>query len=102
MTRIIVLFNLKIGATVADYEAWARRVDLPIVGALSSVERFEIFKTTGLIGSTAPTPYQYIEIIDVRDMQLFGTEVAKQTMQRVAGEFATFADALFLLTEKLE
>ena len=31
ITRIIALFNLKPGVKVADYEAWARAVDLPVV-----------------------------------------------------------------------
>ena len=33
MAKIIVLFNLKPGTSVADYEAFARERDLPIVNA---------------------------------------------------------------------
>lgn len=31
MPTIVVLFNLKPGASVADYENWARAKDLPVV-----------------------------------------------------------------------
>ena len=34
MTTVIVLFNLKDASRRADYERWAREVDLPTAGAL--------------------------------------------------------------------
>jgi hypothetical protein len=101
-TRIVALFNLKPGVSVADYEAWAKRVDLPTVSGLKSIEKFEIFRSAGLLGSDAKPPYAYIEIIDVNDMGEFGAEVSTETMQRVAGEFqAMAADLAFILTDKL-
>lgn len=101
MTRIIVLFNLKSGVDAADYEAWAKSVDLPVVNRLGSIERFEIFKSGGLLGSAASAPFAYIETIDVRDMDAFGRDVASAEMQRVAAKFAAFADATFIVTQRL-
>lgn len=100
-TRIIAVFNLKPGVKVADYEAWARSVDLPTVNGLPSIRKFEVFKTTGLIGSDAKPPYRYVEIIDVRDMGQFGEDVASAVMQKVATDFAGMADVTFMLTEKI-
>lgn len=101
-TRIIALFNLKPGITVSEYEAWARRVDLPAVNGLKSINRFEVFKSTGLLGSDAKPPYQYIEVIDVADMDQFGKDVATSTMQKVAGEFQEMAaDLSFIMTAKV-
>ena len=54
-----------------------------------------------LSGSTDAPPYQYVEIVDVRDMEAFGQDIATETMRRVAAEFGTFADATFILTEQL-
>jgi hypothetical protein len=99
MTRIIVLFNLKAGVEPGTYEEWAKRVDLPIFNRLGSIQSFEVFKSTALLGSTAPPPYHYVEIIDVKDMEAFGQDVATSAMKRVAAEFATFADATFIMTE---
>jgi hypothetical protein len=101
VNRIIVLFNLKPGASAADYEAWARRVDMPTVKGLPSIERFEVFKSLGMLGSHTSPPYQYVEIIDVRDMDVFSNDIATSTMQAVAREFAAFADAVFILTKPL-
>jgi hypothetical protein len=101
-TTIVCLFNLKPGVTVADYEAWARSVDMPTVRGLSSIAGFEVLRSAGVLGSDAAPPYQYIEIIQVKDMGVFGAEVSTAAMQAVAGQFQGFADApTFILTETL-
>jgi hypothetical protein len=101
-TRIIALFNLKPGIDVEAYESWARAVDLPTVNGLPSIRKFEVFRTTGVLGSDAKPPYGYIEIIDVRDMGQFGEDVATPVMQSVASDFGGMAETLFLMTEKLD
>jgi hypothetical protein len=98
MIRIIVLLNLKPGKSAADYERWALTTDLPNVNALKSVESFTLFQATGLLGSDQPAPYQYVEIIDVADMDLFGQEASSETMTRIAGEFQDWATPTFILT----
>lgn len=101
-TRLIVLFNLKPGRSVADYETWARTTDLPTVNALKSVDDFTVFKVTGLLGNdSARAPYQYVELIDINDMDGFGEEVVSDTMRRVAAEFQDWADPIFLNTARL-
>lgn len=101
-TKIVALFNLKPGVSVADYEAWAKSKDIPTVNGLQSVDSFEVFKTTGLLGSDAKPPYAYIETIDINDMERFGGEVSTDAMQIIAGEFQAMADDLiFVLTDKL-
>ena len=100
--RIIVLLNLKPGASAADYESWARNTDLKTVKALKSVEAFKVYEATGMMGSDAKPPYQYIEILDVSDMAVFGEEVATDTMQRVAAEFQGWADPIFITTRDLD
>lgn len=102
MTRIVVLFNLKEGVDTAAYEDWARGTDLPTVNALGSVDDFAVHRATGLLIGDGVPPYQYIEIIDVNDMQRFGADVSGEVMQRVAGEFQAFADnPTFILAESL-
>lgn len=100
--RIIVLFNLKAGVSAGDFEDWAKTRDLPVVGALPSVDDFLIYRTTGLMGGDGAPPYGYVEIIDVADMEGFDKDVATAAVQEVLGEFAGFAEApVFMLTEAL-
>ena len=101
-TRIVALFNLKPGVSAPDYENWAKTKDIPTVNGLKSVEAFEVFRSSGVLGSDARPPYAYVEIIDVADMEGFGAEVSTEAMQKIAGEFQAMADDLvFLLTDKL-
>ncbi len=101
MTTLIVLFRLADDSARQAYEEWAATTDLPTVRNLDSVDAFELYRVEGLLNGD-PAPYQYVEIIDVSNMQRFGDEVATATMQQVASEFRTFADApVFLKTEQI-
>lgn len=100
--KILALFNLKPDVSVSDYEAWAKSVDIPTVNGLGSIEKFEVFKTTGLLFSEDKPPYQYFETIDILDMDKFGEEAGSETMQKIAAEFQAMADDLvFITTEQL-
>lgn len=101
--RIIVLFNLHKDVAPDAYEAWAKGTDMPTVRGLPSVAGFEVSATTGLFGSDARPPYQYIEVIDVADMDQFGQDISTAEMQRIAAEFQTFADGpIFITTRNLD
>jgi len=100
--RLIALFNLKPGVSVADYEAWARSTDLPTVNKLGSVSSFRVFKTTGVLGSDAAAPYTYVETIDVDDMNGFWQDVGSPKMQEIAAAFSGMADVTFMTTEEIE
>ena len=100
--RIIVLFNLKADVDPAAYENWARTTDIPGVNALASVKDFQVHRATGVLGSDAPPPYAYFEVIDVADMDAFGGDAASEAVKKMAAEFQQFADnPQFILTETL-
>lgn len=102
MTKIVVLLNLKAGKSAADYEQWARNTDLPTVNGLASVSGFQVFQTIGVLGSDAKAPYDYIEIIDVADMDQFGVDTSTDKMAAIAAEFQSWADPIFILTRNIE
>lgn len=100
--KIIVLFNLKPGVSVSDYEDWARTRDIPGVKALSSVSSFTVHRATGLFGSDAASPYGYIEIIDIAAMDPFIADISTPEFQAMAAPFQDYADnPQFILTEDL-
>jgi len=102
MSTLIVLFKLHPDADVTAYEAWAQTTDLPVVRNLPSVGRFDLYKSVGLFGSGEAAPYDYVELIEINDLQLFGSDVATDTMGKVAEEFRRFADnPVFILTDRL-
>lgn len=101
MAKIIVLFNLKAGVSVADYEAFARDIDLPIVNKLPSVDRFEILKSEGLLGGGA-SPYAYVEVLEVNSLDQLGKDISTETMQKVAATFQSMTEnPLFIVARNL-
>jgi len=102
VSHILVLFNLKDGVDVAEYEAWAKSTDLPNVNGLDSVNRFEVLKMKGFLRGDAAPPYQYAEIIEVPDMDAFFNDVGSDTMQKTAAEFQQYADnPMFIVCDSL-
>ena len=100
--RIIVIFNLKDGVSAADYEAWAKKDDIPGVNRLGSVEKFTVHKATGVLGSDAASPYQYVEVLDIQGMDPFLAETSTEEFQAMAAPFQDYADnQQFILTEDL-
>ncbi len=100
--RIIVLFNLKPGVDIGAYEKWAQETDIPGVNALGSVTRFTVHRATGLFGSDAASPYQYIEVIDITGMDAFVGDITTEAFQAAAAPFRGFADdPQFILTEDM-
>ena len=102
MPTVLVLFNLKPDADIAQYEKWAREKDMPTVRGLKSVAGFEVLKSQLILGSDAKPPYQYAELIEVPDMTAFGADIASPAVQAGAKEFQAFADnPMFILCDKL-
>ncbi|GLQ20015.1 REDY-like protein HapK [Algimonas porphyrae] len=101
--RIIVLFNLQAGKSKADYENWARTKDIPGVNGLGSVDNFEVFRADSLLFSDDSSPYDYIEILDINDMDAFGQDASQAHMQAIAAEFQgeIAKDLVFINVSKL-
>lgn len=101
VTTIVVLFNLKAGISIADYEKFARELDIPQVNRLPSVASFEVLKAQGLLGG-GESPYQYIEILRVRDMAQLGQDTQSAVMQAVVSTFRAMADSpQFIISQQL-
>lgn len=102
MPTILVLFNLKPGTSIADYETWAKTKDIPTVNALQSVKEFRVLKMNHLLGSDTPSPYQYSELIEVPDMNAFFADLGSEAVQSGAKQFAEFADnPIFIVGESI-
>jgi hypothetical protein len=101
--RIIVLFNLRSDADPEAYESWAKDRDLPGVRAMSSIDDFNIYRATGLLGSTDAPPFDYVQIIDIGDIEGFWKDIASNASTEIAKEFRAWVDGppLFLMTEPL-
>lgn len=102
MPHLIVLFNLKAGQSLSDYEAWAQTNVLPSVNSLRSVDSCKVLRSTGLMGSANIAPYQYIQVIEINNDDGLTVDFEGPIMQKISEEFLEFADApIFLMAESL-
>lgn len=102
MPTIVVLFNLKPGASVSDYEAWAKSKDIPTVKSLDSVADFRVLKMGNLLGSETASPYQYCELIEVKDMDAFFADLGSEAVQAGAKVFNEFVEnPLFIVANHI-
>lgn len=98
MQTVIVLFNLKSGVSREEFETWARTSDIPLVSALPSMQAFDVLRASGLLIGEGKSPYEYIEIMRIPDMEAFGKDLADPAVQAGAAQFQQYADnPLFIL-----
>lgn len=98
--RIIVLFNLRPGVDPATYEAWAASFDAPTVRGLASVAGFRVHALTGLLMGEGKVPFQYVEVLDVADMDQLGRDISTPNMQAISARFQEFADNPIFITTR--
>jgi REDY-like protein HapK len=103
MKTLVVLFNLKPGVSEADYEEFAKSLDIPTVKKLRSVSDFRVLKSAGLFGAEGTPPYQYFEIIDFSGIdELLADMGAEPLMAEIPGKFQALADnPIFILTDSI-
>ena len=103
MTTLIVLFNLKAGVSEADYEAFAKTLDIPTVSGLKSVSDFKVYKSYGIFGSDTTPLYRYFELINFSNVdELVGDMGAEPKMADIPTKFAEMADnPIFILTKQI-
>jgi hypothetical protein len=101
--QLIVLFNLKAGVAEADYEAWAKSVDLATVRRLPTVKSFNVFRSSGVFGSDKKPSYRYVEMLDVPNLNALVADIQAGKLGDVPQQFGTFAEAPeFMMCDSIE
>ncbi|HEY6673491.1 MAG TPA: hypothetical protein VIZ59_01135 [Rubrobacteraceae bacterium] len=97
---MIVLANLKDGVDPEDYERWILESYAPAARDLSSVEDWRDYRVSGLLGSDAAPPYQYVVSLEVNDMEQLGRDMAREKMQRLFSELHDLAEVTQIMAER--
>lgn len=92
MPSMIVLVNLKEGVDPEDYERWVLESYAPAVRELPSVEDWRDYRASGLLGSGAAPPYQYVVTLEIEDLEQLGRDVAGEEMQKLLSELHELAE----------
>jgi REDY-like protein HapK len=97
---MIVLVDLKEGVSPEGYERWVLESYAPAVRELPSVEDWRDYRVTGLLGSDAVPPHQYIVTLEIRDLDRLGREMASEEMQRLLSELHDLAEVTQIMGER--
>jgi len=97
---MIVLANLKDGVESEDYERWILESYAPAVRDLTSVEDWRDYRVSGLLGSDAAPPYQYVVTLEVNDMEQLGRDMAGEEMQRLFSELHDLVEVTQIMAER--
>ena len=97
MSALIVMFNLKEGVSEADYEAWAKSSDLPTVRGHKGVDGFDLFRADNLFRTENASPYRYVEVIQINDLDQFNLDVATDAQKPISEKFREIADNPFAM-----
>jgi len=100
MTTMIVLVNLKEGVSPEDYERWVLESYAPAVRNLPSVEDWRNHRVSGLLGSDAASPYQYVVTLNVNDLEQLGRDMESEEMRGPLSELHRFAEVTQLMSKR--
>lgn len=90
--RVFFLNTLHEGVDPAEYEAWIRRVDYPIARSKDPILSYEVTRLEGhLDGSDAPLPAQYLEVVEISDLEAYtGGLASDEEVVQLLKEWATY------------
>jgi hypothetical protein len=102
MTKVVIIYKLKPGATIAQYRKFSREIDQIITPKQKVVEKFEVFEVTDNVqGSGAPAkknhPFQVFEIIDVKDFGEWIKTTQSEGFKKVTDGWAKVGDGNTLM-----
>lgn len=88
MVTLLVLFDLRPGVDPAAFERHLVDVDLPALRRLECVDDVTLLRAGGLLGSDAPPPARYVEVVEVRDLERLVQDLATPERQDAAEALA--------------
>ncbi len=100
MPAMIVLVDLKEGVSPEDYERWVLESYAPAVRELPSVSDWRNYRVSGLLGSDAAPPHQYVVTVDIDDLAQLGRDMAGEEMRGLLSELHRLAGVVQLMSER--
>ena len=102
--RVFFLNTLHEGVKGEDYEQWLRDVDYPFARALPTIIRYETTRIDGnLFGSEGEPPCQYLEVIDITNIEDYEKGAAGPEFEAFLKEWSAYvADSTMVWGEVIE
>ena len=100
MTAMIVLVNLREGVSPEEYERWVLESYAPAARELPSVGEWRDYRASGLLGSDATPPYQYVVTLEATNLEQLGRDMRGEEMQRLFSELDELAEITQVMAER--
>jgi hypothetical protein len=101
--RVFFLNRLREGADRAAYEAWIREVDYPVARRQDAILSYEVTRLAGTLDGTSPAPYDYLEVLEVTDLDAYRALGQKPEFEQLLAEWSEFvAEAVVVHGEVVE
>jgi hypothetical protein len=88
MPVVFFLNKLRPGASSADYERWVQEVDYPTARALPPIRSYVVAKMASTLDGQ-PAPYDYIERVEITDIDDYRAALADPSMTAFANEWSS-------------
>jgi hypothetical protein len=100
--RVFFLNRLHPGTDPAEYEDWIRRVDYPIARAQGAILAYTVTRIAGTLSGEGTSPYDYLEVIDITDLDAYRALGAKPEFQQLLAEWSQYvAEAVMVHGEEI-
>ena len=79
MPVVFFLNRLRPGVRGDDYERWVREVDYPTARSLRTIRSYVVARTPATLEGQ-PSPYDYVERVEITDVDDYRAELADPSM----------------------
>lgn len=91
MPSVFWFSKLKPGADPAAYEQWVRETDYRLAEGINSIRHYRVHKLLGPMEGDGAPPYDYIEVLEVRDLGEYRDALAQDpAIQQILAEIGRF------------
>ena len=98
--QLLGFITLKPNEDADSYERWIHDVVHPAAIDLPSISRYDVYRVTGPFRPGGSVPYQFTEVVTITSLEEVRRDFARPEIARLLAEFATRADAIFLVAEQ--
>ncbi|WP_298799450.1 hypothetical protein [uncultured Pseudonocardia sp.] len=90
--RVFFLNKLRPGVDPADYEAWIRATDYPVARASPAILSYDVTRIQGTLDGTGTPSVQYLEVIEVTDIEEYRAVGATPEFVELLEQWATYVE----------
>lgn len=95
MPSVFWFSKLKPGVDRAAYEAWVQQTDYRLAQGVAVIEHYRVHRVVGPMEGDDPLPYDYIEVLQVRDLDDYRAAMTREpAFRQIIAEIGAYVDSV--------